>query len=455
MADIGVRWAVRRQVWWRAAVFFAPDDFLERDPAEAGSKREAARLRRNAEQRAELCRAMTQIAAQHGFEAASAHKVFVRAGVGSSTFYRLYESREACLREAFKRCAGVVLARVEAAARRAGGDSARELEAGLGELLELLGAHPDVARLLLVEIFAGDDRCRESRQRWLEGLAGLLASGGGAGEAPDMGSPAWLAAGAAASVLALRLGKEGAESLPDALGELVWVGTWPHEVDASMRSKATASEEELAAPEATQPAHDAARARARRNQREQIVIAMSQLAGSKGYSATRMADLLAKANISAPLFYTHFRSKEECLLAAFDAELTAIEEQVVGAVSDAEGCARRAESGLGALLGALAAGPWRARLVTVEIKAAGKRGEQRYAQALLSFMTLIGEGAASEAAQMTGSMIAGAIAREVGGGRAAELESLLPELLFAALAPRIGGEKAAQMAKEAGRTYGG
>jgi AcrR family transcriptional regulator len=435
-------------------MFFDPADYLAADPAKAESAREAERLRREAEQRAKLCEATTRLAAEGGLEAAAIHLAARSAGIGQGTYYKLYDSREACLREAFERCAEVVLARVEAAAGRAAGDSARRLEAGLGELLALLGAHPDVAQLLLVEIFAGDDQCRESRQRWLEGLARLLASCGATGEAPSKGSPAWLAAGAVASVLTLRLCKEGAESLPDALGELVWVGTWLHEVDASMRGKATASEEEFAAPEATQLARDAARTRVRRNQREQIVTAMSQLAGAKGYSAVRMSDLLAKADISSPLFYTHFQSKEECLLAAFDAELPAIEKQVAAAVRDAEGCARRAESGLEALLGALAAGPWRARLVTVEVKAAGKSGEQRYAQALLSFVGLIGEEPASEAAQMTASTIAWTIAREVDAGRAAELEALLPELLFATLAPYIGGEKAARVAKAVGRTYG-
>lgn len=58
-------------------------------------------------------------------------------------------------------------------------------------------------------------------------------------------------------------------------------------------------------------------------------------------------------------------------------------------------------------------------------------------------MTLIGDGASGEVAQMTAGTIAGAIAREVGGGRADGLKDLLPELLFAALAPYLGGEKAA------------
>ena len=429
-------------------MFFAPNDYLQRDPAEAGSEREAARLQRDAEQRAALCEAMTQIAAKSGFAAASAHQVFMRAGVGSGTFYRLYENREACLREAFERCTDTVLARVEDAAAREEGDLSDRLEAGLGELLALLGAHPDVARLLLVEIAAGDERCREARERWLGRLARLFERGDDAANAPHRGGLAWLAAGAFASVLSLNLTDD--EPPPKLLGELVGVGTWPQlgsAVEATSRAESAVEEEELEPVTTALKRREAAkRTRARKAQRKRIVAAMSELAGAKGYRATRIADLLAKADISAPLFYTHFRSKEECLLAAFDVELAAIEEQVVAAVRNAERCAQRAESGLGALLAALAAGPWRARLVTVEIKAAGKRGEQRYEQALLSFVRLIGDGASDEVAQMTAGTIAVAITREVGGGRAAELEGLLPELLFAALAPYLGGEKAAAQA---------
>lgn len=57
--------------------------------------------------------------------------------------------------------------------------------------------------------------------------------------------------------------------------------------------------------------------------------------------------------MSAALFYTHFESKEQCLLAAFDAELAAIEKQVIAAVRDVEECPPKTQVGLKALLGAL------------------------------------------------------------------------------------------------------
>jgi AcrR family transcriptional regulator len=102
-------------------MFFDPEDYLEGDPTRAKTPVEAERLRRQAGQRAALCEAMTRLAAQHGFEAATAQRIFGAAELGSGTFYKLFEDREACLLTAFERCAEAIFARVVAAAR-AGGD---------------------------------------------------------------------------------------------------------------------------------------------------------------------------------------------------------------------------------------------------------------------------------------------------------------------------------------------
>ena len=59
-------------------VFFDPTDYLAADPAEAGSAREAERLRREAEQRAGLCEATTRLAAEKGLEATGSSRGSLR-----------------------------------------------------------------------------------------------------------------------------------------------------------------------------------------------------------------------------------------------------------------------------------------------------------------------------------------------------------------------------------------
>jgi len=129
-------------------MFFDPDDYLERGPGAAGaeSKRETGRLARAARQRAALCEAMTWVAAERGLEGATIDAAVQRAGLSRGTFYRLYETRDACVLEAFERCADTLLTRVADAVGRGSGDPLASARTGLAELRDLLGSHDDVAR---------------------------------------------------------------------------------------------------------------------------------------------------------------------------------------------------------------------------------------------------------------------------------------------------------------------
>ena len=140
-------------------MFFEPNTFLHGDPENVGSVRDAKRLQREARQRAGLCRCMVQVAAKRGYGRTSIDEAVRLSSFGKGTFYKLFDSREACLLEAFERCAEVTLRRVgEAAAGVA--EPAGKAEAGLRTLVEILAAEPDVARLLLVEIRVGGTECR-------------------------------------------------------------------------------------------------------------------------------------------------------------------------------------------------------------------------------------------------------------------------------------------------------
>jgi len=254
---------------WRTPVFFEADSHLEGDPAQAQSAQEAGRLRREARQRARLCEAMVRLAAAEGFGAVRVYRVARAAGVGLSTFYKFYESREACLLDAFESCAAATLARVEEAVGEVS-DPAGKVEAGLAALLAGLAADPGVARLLLLEIRVGDGPCREAQLRWLERWAELLERAGRelggvdvetavtvevrTGDLADSGTrrrtlarmaelleradaqeaaPApharsRLTSGALATLLALRVARGEAVELPAMLDELFYVALAPY-----------------------------------------------------------------------------------------------------------------------------------------------------------------------------------------------------------------------------------
>jgi AcrR family transcriptional regulator len=428
------------------AVFFDPKDYLERDPATARSKVEAERLRREAGQRAKLCEALTQLAAEQGFDAVTAQGVFTRADFGSGTFYKLYPDPEACLAEAFERCARTALGRVEDAAAAEEGDCASRLAAGIRELLDLLSSHPEVARLLAVEILAGDAGCREARQRWLGRFARLLECDQESRSQPQGGWLARMTAGALASLLALGVVESE---------DLAWVALWP-----SQAGKAGAA---IGAEAGEAPAKKRSSKRRvwaeqrKRVQRARMLAAMIAIVGEKGYKAAHVKDVPKRAGLSWPLFPAHFSGKEDCMLAAFDTAISPIEARVRTAVASAASATGRAEAGLEALVASLVERPSVARLVAVEIRLAGAEGEKRYDEALARLGQLIAgtdatreADAANEMVGMVTAAVAGMIAREVGEGRTAQLEELLPELVFTALAPCLGGESAAARARAVG-----
>ncbi|SRR6266516_2784491 len=219
-------------------MFFDPNDYLELDPVEAESEREASQLRRDAEQRAKLCEAMTRMAAEVGFEAVSAHHVFGAAQVGNSTFYKLYETKEACLLEAFERCAETTFGRVERATEGMI-EPAEKARAGLRTLIETFSADPDVARLVLVEIRVGGPTCREAQQRWLSRFARLLEEGEPGGATEGAVAKSRMAVGALAVLLALRVasGASGKE-LHAMLSDLIYVALTPYVGPAAAMERA-------------------------------------------------------------------------------------------------------------------------------------------------------------------------------------------------------------------------
>ena len=126
------------------------------------------------------------------------------------------------------------------------------------------------------------------------------------------------------------------------------------------------------------------------SQRGRMLGAMAEAVAAKGYAATTVADVVAGAGVSRKTFYEHFRDKEECFLAAFDAGV----DLLLKAILDA----RVPESGTWidlirvrtrAYLETLASQPAFARTFLIEVFAAGPRALDRRAQVLRRFAHLL------------------------------------------------------------------
>src|SRR6476661_3725542 len=74
-----------------------------------------------------------------------------------------------------------------------------------------------------------------------------------------------------------------------------------------------------------------------RNQRERLIAGLTQALYEVGYHETTVALIGQRAAVSKSDFYKHFESKDDCFVAAYDAAVERIREQVVTACEAAAG----------------------------------------------------------------------------------------------------------------------
>jgi AcrR family transcriptional regulator len=128
------------------------------------------------------------------------------------------------------------------------------------------------------------------------------------------------------------------------------------------------------------------------SQRGRMIEAMAETVAEKGYSATTVADVVARAGVSRKTFYEHFGDREECFLAAYDAAVDAlfgaVAERVAGG-EPADDWRARVRAGVRAYLEALAAEPAFARTFLVEVRVAGPRAQARRADVHARFVDFL------------------------------------------------------------------
>ncbi len=116
-------------------------------------------------QRAKLLDAMVQVVAEKGYGAATVADAVRLARVSRGTFYELFESKEACLAEAYRLGTHVLEDRVQEAVREAA-DWREELRLGLRVYLRTLEREPLFARVYLVEWPAAAEEREEALLRF-------------------------------------------------------------------------------------------------------------------------------------------------------------------------------------------------------------------------------------------------------------------------------------------------
>jgi len=165
--------------------------------------------------------------------------------------------------------------------------------------------------------------------------------------------------------------------------------------------------------------HHLARADVLASQRGRLLEAIAEVVAAKGYGAATVADVIERAGVSRKTFYEHFRDKEACFLAAYDAGVHVLMSTMRAGGEDAR---RR----IRAYLETLAGEPAFARTFLIEIGAAGPRALARRQEVHEAFATLVGE--APDALACVGA-INEVVIRLVSRGRTAELPALEDHLV--------------------------
>ena len=179
------------------------------------------------------------------------------------------------------------------------------------------------------------------------------------------------------------------------------------------------------------------------DQRERLYEATIKAVNERGFVATTISDLVARAGVSRRSFYEHFQNKEECLLATYDALIERLTARIAGAYDPEDEWIDQIEAIVRALFEASSDRPDAARLVCVEMGAAGPIGIERWArdaERLTAFITGVFEQAPGEGAvpQPVARAIVGALrtilysrVRRERSSRSlkAELQKLTPDVV--------------------------
>jgi AcrR family transcriptional regulator len=114
-------------------------------------------------------------------------------------------------------------------------------------------------------------------------------------------------------------------------------------------------------------------------QRERLYKAMVECVDEHGYVATTISELVTRARISRRSFYEHFHNKDECLLATYDTVIERLGRRLREAHDPTKEWDEQLETFIRTLFDAAGDRPDAARLVCVEMGAAGPIGVQRWA----------------------------------------------------------------------------
>lgn len=180
-------------------------------------------------QRERLLEAAVRVVAEKGYAATTVADLTREAGISRTTFYAMFEDKEACFLAAYDGAVDALVRRVATAYEAEEGWPNRA-RAGLAALLEALAEEPAVARLALVDVGAAGPTAQRRYRAALQRLTPFFDEGRdfapGGRDLPANTSR--MAIGAVAGLIADELAEERAEDLPNLLSDVLFATLVPY-----------------------------------------------------------------------------------------------------------------------------------------------------------------------------------------------------------------------------------
>lgn len=123
--------------------------------------------------------------------------------------------------------------------------------------------------------------------------------------------------------------------------------------------------------------------------RQRLLAALSEAISEEGYAGVTVADIVRRARVSKRTFYEQFDTKEESLLALYEAQTDRLLDAVRAAMESAPPGEQRVETGVRTYLETLQARPGQVRTLTLEILHLGERGLATRRRAMRRFADLV------------------------------------------------------------------
>ncbi|HYI80408.1 MAG TPA: TetR/AcrR family transcriptional regulator [Thermoleophilaceae bacterium] len=413
-----------------------------------------------ADQRERLMAALVVLADERGYQSLRVEDLIALAGVARGAFYEQFRGRDDLLLATVTEIGELGL-RDAATAYKRGGPAEVRLRAAIEGVIGFAVAQTAAARLWLVDAYGAGPAAIDTAEQGLDGIRALVAQALAelAGEATPDEAPALDGTDAAAlspdairaltgavhRLIASRLRRRHEDELPS-LGRplAAWIASYrpPPTPLRRPRGHATPGTDARIAP---------------RDQAERILLGVCDAIYDKGYTATTLADVAARASTSIRTFYAHYESKEEAFVDAVDLAQVQSYAAVLAASRRAPDWPQAVRAGLTALCNYFAGEPPLAEAVVVEVHAAGEQALRRHEESTAAIGRLLEPGyelapdTPAIAAEAIGSAIDTLLYDAIRAGGGPKVRAIAPTATYLALFPFIGSTAACEVANDTGQ----